>query len=199
MTIDTQALPLLPLTTGVVLPGMVVTLTLESREARPPPSRPPTRGDTAPARPAHSTDRYARGRHGRQDRGRRRACRNGMEALVIRGLHRAVVGTGVAGTGDATWVQVEPAAETNDDTERAKELAREYRGRHRDHRRGPRRSAGRRVPPRHRRSRRARRHRRLLARPRLRAEDRGPRDARRRGTAREGAGLGARRPSPTSS
>ena len=32
--IDTYALPLLPLTTGVVLPGMVVTLTLESDEAR---------------------------------------------------------------------------------------------------------------------------------------------------------------------
>ena len=29
--IDTHLLPLLPLTTGVVLPGMVVTLTLEIR------------------------------------------------------------------------------------------------------------------------------------------------------------------------
>src|SRR4051794_41826527 len=41
---------------------------------------------------------------------------NGMEALVIRGLHRSVVGTGVAGTGDATWVQVEDAPETNTNT-----------------------------------------------------------------------------------
>ena len=32
--IDIDVLPLLPLTTGVVLPGMVVTLTLESDEAR---------------------------------------------------------------------------------------------------------------------------------------------------------------------
>ena len=32
--IDTKILPLLPLTTGVVLPGMVVTLTLESDEAK---------------------------------------------------------------------------------------------------------------------------------------------------------------------
>ena len=31
--IDTQVLPLLPLTTGVVLPGMVVTLTIESPDA----------------------------------------------------------------------------------------------------------------------------------------------------------------------
>lgn len=32
--LDRQVLPLLPLTTGVVLPGMVVTLTIESDEAR---------------------------------------------------------------------------------------------------------------------------------------------------------------------
>ena len=32
--LDTQILPLLPLTSGVVLPGMVVTLTIESDEAR---------------------------------------------------------------------------------------------------------------------------------------------------------------------
>ena len=32
--LDTHVLPLLPLTTGVVLPGMVVTLTIESDEAR---------------------------------------------------------------------------------------------------------------------------------------------------------------------
>jgi ATP-dependent Lon protease len=32
--LDTKILPLLPLTTGVVLPGMVVTVTLETAEAR---------------------------------------------------------------------------------------------------------------------------------------------------------------------
>src|SRR3989304_180729 len=32
--LGTQVLPLLPLTTGVVLPGMVVTLTIESDDAR---------------------------------------------------------------------------------------------------------------------------------------------------------------------
>ena len=32
--LDTQILPLLPLTSGVVLPGMVVTLTIESDEAQ---------------------------------------------------------------------------------------------------------------------------------------------------------------------
>jgi hypothetical protein len=32
--LDTKILPLLPLTSGVVLPGMVVTITLETDEAR---------------------------------------------------------------------------------------------------------------------------------------------------------------------
>ena len=68
MAIDTQALPLLPLTTGVVLPGMVVTLTIESDEA-------------AAAVEAAGRRRAAAGpaarrplrpdRHGREGRGRR--------------------------------------------------------------------------------------------------------------------------------
>src|SRR5439155_11655025 len=53
---------------------------------------------------------------------------NGMDAMVVRGVRRAVVGTGVAGTGDATWVQIEDAVERGDDTDRARELARDYRG-----------------------------------------------------------------------
>jgi ATP-dependent Lon protease len=122
MTIDTQALPLLPLTTGVVLPGMVVTLTIESDEA------------AAAVRAADGAElllvprldgRYARiGTVAKvEDVGR---LRGGQEALVIRGLHRAVVGLGVPGTGEATWVQAEPAAD-GEPTARAKELAREYR------------------------------------------------------------------------
>ncbi|HZB04767.1 MAG TPA: endopeptidase La [Actinomycetota bacterium] len=123
--LDTLALPLLPLTTGVVLPGMVVTLTLESEEAR--------RAVAA----ADGTDselllvprvgqRYAGvGTVARvEDVGQ---LQNGMEALVIRGLHRAVVGVGVPGTGDATWVQVEPVLDPDPPSPRAEELAREYR------------------------------------------------------------------------
>src|SRR6266498_3239170 len=52
---------------------------------------------------------------------------SGMEAVVIRGLHRATIGAGVPGTGDATWVQVEPSSDPSEPTERARELAREYR------------------------------------------------------------------------
>jgi ATP-dependent Lon protease len=123
--LDTQILPLLPLTSGVVLPGMVVTLTIESDEAR--------RAIAA----AESSDgelllvprigsSYAKiGTVAKvEDIGR---LRSGLEALVIRGLHRAVVGTGVAGTGETTWVQFEPRPDPEDVSERGRELAREYR------------------------------------------------------------------------
>jgi ATP-dependent Lon protease len=55
------------------------------------------------------------------------ALRNGTEALVIRGLRRATIGLGVPGTGEATWVQLEPVDEPAAPSARARELAREYR------------------------------------------------------------------------
>ncbi|MEO8423413.1 MAG: endopeptidase La [Actinomycetota bacterium] len=120
--IDTQVLPLLPLTTGVVLPGMVVTLTIESDEAQ------------AAVEAADGGELLLVPRVGEryaligtvakvEDVGR---LRNGTEALVIRGLGRAAVGLGVPGTGRATWVQVEPVVDPPV-TERATQLAREYR------------------------------------------------------------------------
>src|SRR3990172_9330838 len=123
--LDTQVLPLLPLTTGVVLPGMVVTLTIESDDAR--------RAVAA----AEGTDgelllvprtgqRFAQvGTVATvEDVGE---LRNGMEALAIRGLHRAVGSRGVPGTGDAIWVEVDRRSDVDDSTPRARELAREYR------------------------------------------------------------------------
>ena len=123
--LDTQVLPLLPLTTGVVLPGMVVTLTIESDDAR--------RAVSA----AESTDgelllvprvgqRFAQvGTVAKvEDVGR---LRNGMEALVIRGLHRAVVSRGVPGTGDAIWVEIDARPDPGEASPRELELAREYR------------------------------------------------------------------------
>src|SRR4051812_7894707 len=123
--IDTKILPLLPLTTGVVLPGMVVTLTLESDEAK---------RAVAAARAADGElllvprlgSSYARiGTVATvEDVG---ILPSGMDALVIRGTGRARVGVGVPGTGDATWVQFEDASDEGADTSRARELAREYR------------------------------------------------------------------------
>ncbi|HEX9122640.1 MAG TPA: endopeptidase La [Actinomycetota bacterium] len=123
--LDTQVLPLLPLTTGVVLPGMVVTLTVESDEARRAVAASESSGGELLLVPRVGS-RYARiGTVAKvEDVGR---LQSGLEALVIRGLYRAVVGTGVAGTGDATWVQIEARPDPEETTERARELARQYR------------------------------------------------------------------------
>jgi ATP-dependent Lon protease len=123
--LDTQILPLLPLTTGVVLPGMVVTLTIESDDARTAVSAARATGGELLLVPRVES-RYALvGTVGKvEDVG---SLPSGMEAVVIRGLHRATIGAGVPGTGDATWVQVEPSPDPSEPTERARELAREYR------------------------------------------------------------------------
>ena len=120
--LHTETLPLLPLTTGVVLPGMVATLTIESPEA-----------EAAVEAAAHGElilvpridGRYARvGTIAKiEEEGR---VRGGVDAVVIRGLHRGVVGVGVPGTGSATWVQIEPIHD-GEPSGRAIELAREYR------------------------------------------------------------------------
>jgi len=123
--LDTLTLPLLPLTTGVVLPGMVVTLTLESPEARAAVDAAASDDDRLLVLVPRLEGRYARvGTIAKiEDLGR---IRGGTEALVIRGLGRASIGVGVAGTGEATWVQLEPVAD-EPASELAETLAREYR------------------------------------------------------------------------
>jgi ATP-dependent Lon protease len=122
--LDTHVLPLLPLTTGVVLPGMVVTLTLESDDAKRAVRAAEDAGSELLLVPKVGA-RYARvGTVAKvEDVGK---LQNGLEALVIRGLRRAVVGIGVPGTGDAIWVQVEDVEE-GAPSPGAIELAREYR------------------------------------------------------------------------
>ena len=124
--LDTKILPLLPLTTGVVLPHMVVTLTVETPEARATVAAARRAGDTLLLVPRTEDGRYARvGTVARiEDMGR---TPGGVEALVIRGLHRAIIGSGIAGAGDATWVQVDPRPDPQPAPARAHDLAREYR------------------------------------------------------------------------
>ncbi len=122
--LSVQTLPLLPLTSGVVLPGMVVTATLETAESR---------AATTAARDAGQLlvlvpkigERYARvGTVAKiEDAGE---LPGGQMAIVVRGLHRAEISTGVAGTGSATWVEIQRIDEP-EPTMRARELAREYR------------------------------------------------------------------------
>jgi ATP-dependent Lon protease len=124
--LETKILPLLPLQTGVVLPHMVVTLTLESPEAKAAVEAARSAEDTLLLVPRTQGGGYARvGTEAViEEMGR---TPGGVEAVVIRGLHRAVIGSGVAGTGEAVWVQVEPQPDPEDVPERVEQLAREYR------------------------------------------------------------------------
>src|SRR5688572_33118553 len=103
--ISTTALPLLPLRTGVILPHMVVPLTLETDEARHAVEAAQAVDGVLVAVPRLDNGGFAPvGTVVKvEDVGQ---VPSGGEAAVIRGIHRAIVQTGVAGTGDATWVEV---------------------------------------------------------------------------------------------
>src|SRR5260221_11488712 len=105
---ERQVLPLLELTTGVVLPQMVVTLALETDEAK---TAAEAAGPEGRLLLVPKVDgRYARvGTVARVESGGE--LPNGTQALVLRGLHRAVVGVGVAGGGAALWVETEPVSD----------------------------------------------------------------------------------------
>src|SRR5437773_9143643 len=99
---------------------MVVTLTLETPEARASVSAARSAGDTLLLVPRTESGAYARVGTVAviEEMGR---TRNGMEALVIRGLQRAVIGSGVAGTGEAVWAQVDPQPDPEDPTATAED------------------------------------------------------------------------------
>ncbi|TMM14944.1 MAG: endopeptidase La [Actinobacteria bacterium] len=123
---NTVSLPLLPIEVGVVLPQMVVTLAPDTDEA------------TQAIQAASSADgllllvprtegRYAKvGTVARVDEVGQ--LPNGQQAVLLRGLSRAVVGTGVAGSGPGLWVQAERIEDPTIATGRLAELTRELRG-----------------------------------------------------------------------
>src|SRR3954454_19763676 len=132
----TQFLPLLPLSTGVVLPQMVVPLGLESDEAK-------SAGDAALAGegllvlvPRVESEGgptvYAKvGTVAKIEEAGR--LPGGSRAVVVRGLHRAILGAAVPGfgegaSGDGLFVQAEPVEDpSGPPSERARELMKEYR------------------------------------------------------------------------
>jgi ATP-dependent Lon protease len=130
-TLETSTLPLVPLSAGVVLPGMIVTLALETPEAQAGVDAAAGSNGLVVLVPRLSDDQgpavtYARvGTVARIENAGEMP--GGHRAAMVRGLHRSVIGAGVASTGDALWVSLERAEETGADTERAAELAREYR------------------------------------------------------------------------
>jgi ATP-dependent Lon protease len=124
MTNEIVTLPLLPLKSGVILPGMVFTMALESNESRVAVEAARSAGGRLLLVP-HIEGRYANvGVIAEvQEEG---SLPGGLEAIVIRGDQRATIGTGVPGTGDALWVEAEPL-DDGDSTPDVVELAREYR------------------------------------------------------------------------
>jgi ATP-dependent Lon protease len=117
-------LPLLPLKSGVVLPGMVFTMALESDEARVAVEAARSAGGRLLLVP-HIEGRYASVGVIAEvmEEG---ALPGGLPAVAVRGDQRASIGTGVPGTGAALWVEAEPLAD-GEATPAASELAREYR------------------------------------------------------------------------
>ncbi|HET6662615.1 MAG TPA: LON peptidase substrate-binding domain-containing protein, partial [Acidimicrobiales bacterium] len=123
--LDTLTLPVLPLTNDVVLPHMVVTLALETDEARAAADAAARANDTLLLVPRQADGRYARvGTVARiENRGN---LPGGMPALVIRATTRAEVGVGVIGQTSALWVHVSPLPD-GEVTGEVAELATELR------------------------------------------------------------------------
>ncbi len=125
MTSDTLTLPVLPLRSGVMLPGMVFTIGLETDEARAAAEVVGTSGGLLLLVP------HIEGRYGSvgvvAEVVERGELPGGLPALAVSGQRRATLGTGVPGTGAALWVEAEPVEETSSDEARTATLAREYR------------------------------------------------------------------------
>ncbi len=121
---DRLTLPLLPLKSGVMLPGMVFTIALESAEALAAADAATSAGGRLLLVP-HIEGRYA-SVGAVSEITERGELPGGLVAIVVRGDQRAHIGTGVPGTGEALWVEAELADEGSA-TSVAAELAREYR------------------------------------------------------------------------
>jgi ATP-dependent Lon protease len=120
---NAAALPVLPLTSGVVLPGMVVTIGLESDEARAAVAA--AGSDRQIVLVPRLEQRFAAvGVISRIENNG--TLPDGTDAVVVRAERRASLGVGVVGTGSALWLQVDPLDEPAP-TDRTDELAREYR------------------------------------------------------------------------
>jgi ATP-dependent Lon protease len=118
----TLALPVLPLTAGVVGPGMVVTILVDSPEARTAVAAATEHANRRLLLVPHIDGRYAAV-------GTVAAVEDSSgRAVVVRGVERAVLGSAVAGEGGGLWLTADPVAEAEAASDDARALAREYRG-----------------------------------------------------------------------
>ncbi len=120
----TTSLPVLTLNTGVVLPQMVLTLTLESDEARAAVDAAMEAGSSVLLVPKVGDRSAIVGTVAAIDQAG--DLPGGARAVFLRGLRRARVGQVVPGGGDALWVSIEEVDE-GDVTDEQRALADEYR------------------------------------------------------------------------
>jgi len=124
--VEITALPLMPLSSGVALPGMVLTLAAETPEAKAAVAAAGQVGAQLLLVPRTADGRYARiGTVATiEDRGK---LPGGTQALVVRATARATVGQGIVGDTAALWVKAELVDETPLPVDQARELATELR------------------------------------------------------------------------
>lgn len=120
-----RALPVLPLTSGVVLPNTVATLTLDTDEARIAVAAANDGGGQVLLVP-RLDGQFARvGTVAKVEESGE--LPNGVQAAILRGRHRARLGAAITGTGGALWINVDEAPDP-EPTEASAELGRELRG-----------------------------------------------------------------------
>ncbi|HET6917394.1 MAG TPA: endopeptidase La [Acidimicrobiales bacterium] len=113
--IAVSALPLLPLDSGVVLPGMTITVALETTEATAAAEAAGSAGDRLVLVPRRT------GSSGYSSVGtiasveRSGKLPGGTPAIVVTGLQRAMIGAATAASGSALWVSTEPVEESESD------------------------------------------------------------------------------------
>ena len=123
--LKTDFIPLLPLTNGVVLPNMVVTIPMEREEAQAAVAA-ARQGDGLVLLVPRVGGRYAAiGTVAKLEDSRK--LPNGIEVAILQGLYRASVGSAAGGTGPALRVLAQPAQDVNPLTETSHVLAREYK------------------------------------------------------------------------
>jgi ATP-dependent Lon protease len=123
--LKTELIPLLPLTNGVVMPNMVVTIPLEREEAQAAVTA-AREGDRLVLLVPRVEGRYANiGTVARLEDSRK--LPNGIEVAILQGLYRASIGSAAAGNGPALRVTAQPAEDVNPLSETSHVLAREYK------------------------------------------------------------------------
>jgi ATP-dependent Lon protease len=127
--IATSALPLLPLDAGVVLPGMTITIALETPEAKEAVAAASGAGDRLVLVPRTGHD-LGNGRFAAVGTvatlERRGSLPGGTPAVVVSGQERVTLGAAVASGGNALWVNVEPTEELPP-TDKTRDEGRELR------------------------------------------------------------------------